>query len=232
MQQCHLIHCTRNLGSSCSLPAVGAGDCYAGRNVRTIRRRYRELCAAAASHPAWGQQWGGYKPGSIASLLTYPDARQARLALLIERGWQGSYSMRTVLGWTDTRWAEALQKLARQGGAPGVQQLQHCQVRQLQWVRGQHCGALTPCISLVCGRQQQTRGHLPPACRRPLLLQRSRRPRGRRAGGRSRRAASTEGGAQQPAAADDSAAGAGSPARGGQVRRRRRWRWRAGKEAP
>jgi hypothetical protein len=123
--------------------------------VATLSRRYRELCQAAATHPAWGQQWGGYKPGTIGGLLTHPDARLARLALLIERGQQGSYSMTTVLGWTDTRWAEALQKLARQGGAPGVQQLQHSQVRQRQWVREQHFGALTPCVSLLCGRQQQ-----------------------------------------------------------------------------
>jgi hypothetical protein len=137
--------------------------------MATLSRRYLALCGAAASHPAWGQQWGGYKPGSFGTLLAFQDARQARLALLIERGWQGSYSMSTVLKMTDARWAAALQKLARQGGVPSVQQLQHGQVRLRQWVRGQHCGALTPCISLLYGRQLQTRAQLCLRQRPPAL---------------------------------------------------------------
>ncbi len=91
--------------------------------MRTIRRRYRELCQAAASHPAWEEQWGGYNEGTIASLLTSPDASLARLALLIKRGWQGSYSMPTVLGWIKAQWRQARQQLARQERVPGVQQL-------------------------------------------------------------------------------------------------------------
>jgi hypothetical protein len=119
-------HCPRWAPAAHCLPCVGAGTCSAGFNAANLRRRYLELCEAAASHPAWEEQWGGYREGSIGLFLSCGDARQARLALLIERGQQRSYTMSTVLHWTDTRWGEVLQKLALQRAdstKAGAQQL-------------------------------------------------------------------------------------------------------------
>ncbi len=82
--------------------------------MATLSKRYLALRKAALSHPAWGEQWGGFKSATIATLLTCSDARLARLALLIDQGQQGSYSsysMFYVLTMTDARWRAALQKL-------------------------------------------------------------------------------------------------------------------------
>ncbi len=103
-----------------------------------LSKRYLALSKAALSHPAWGESWGGYKPATIARFLACSDARLERLALLIDRGWQGSYSMYTVVRMTDARWHQALQQLELQGGARGVQQQQRLEVRQREWVFAKH----------------------------------------------------------------------------------------------
>ncbi len=101
------------LGTSCLTACRWAGDCSAGRDVALLSKRYLALRKAALSHPAWGEQWGSYKAATIVRLLIAGDARLERLALLIEGGWQGSYSMSTVVSMTDARWHQALQELER-----------------------------------------------------------------------------------------------------------------------
>ncbi len=104
-------------------------DCPAGRDVEPLSKRYLALRTAALSHPAWGEQWGRYKPATIARFLARSDVRLERLELLIEHGQQGSYSMSTVVTMTDAHWRQALQKLELQGGAPGVHRPQDTEVR-------------------------------------------------------------------------------------------------------
>jgi hypothetical protein len=164
-----------------------AGDCPAGYDVAKLSKRYSEMHEAALSHPAWGENWGGYKAATIARLLTCSDARLRRLALLIERGWQGRYSMYTVLTMTNARWNQALKKLELEQGARGGQQPQDTKVRQREWVFAKHpLGADAPHAALVqqAAAGQDAAGLEPAAtcccltCRcRPLLPRGSRRPR-------------------------------------------------------
>jgi hypothetical protein len=109
-----------------------AGNSFAGSSVKTLSKRYLALRKAALSHPAWGEQWGRYKAATIGALVKTSEARLERLELLIERGWQGSYSMSYVVKMTNARWHQALHKLELQEGARGVQQPQRSQVRRRQ----------------------------------------------------------------------------------------------------
>ena len=59
-------------------------------NRARIQARWHRLCDLAAAHTPWQMQLSGYAPPSLARCLVASDAMVERLALVLDRGLQGS----------------------------------------------------------------------------------------------------------------------------------------------
>jgi hypothetical protein len=85
-----------------------------------LKVRYQALCDAASSHAVWRQQWGSYSASTVGTLLTYSDARLARLQLVVELGQQGSHAFGQVLIMADDKWEQGAAQRAAVGAAPAA----------------------------------------------------------------------------------------------------------------
>jgi hypothetical protein len=82
------------------------------------KERYQVLCDAASSHAVWRQQWGGYSASTVSTLLTFSDARLARLRQLLELGQQGRHALYQAVNMTDDKWEQGAAQRAAEAAAP------------------------------------------------------------------------------------------------------------------